>query len=190
VAWTQEAIAKGEVYRAVMYFSDDNGHTWNRGRGETFCGQRGAMEPGVLELRDGRLLQIIRTQFGRIWHAYSADRGNTWTEAKPWTVVTPEAPSTLVRLPDYGDLLLVYNPIAQMDGASHSGRRTPMAAAISSDEGQTWLKMKLVENDLTRTYAYFSVRVHEGRVLLVYHAAKANRSALVFKSIPLGWFRD
>jgi sialidase-1 len=190
VAWTPEAIAKDEVYRAVMYFSDDNGQTWTRGQGETYCGQRGAMEPGVIELRDGRLLQIIRTQFGRIWHAYSSDRGNTWTEATPWTVVTPEAPSTLVRLPDNGDLLLVYNPIAQMNGTSHSGRRTPMAAATSADEGQTWLKMKLVENDLTRTYAYFSARIHDGRVLLVYHAAKDNRSALVFKSIPFDWFRD
>lgn len=190
IAWTTEAIAKGEVYRAVMYFSDDDGRTWKRGQGETFCDKRGAMEPGVIELRDGRLLQIIRTQFGMIWHAYSSDRGNTWTEAKPWTVVSPEAPSTLVRLPDNGDFLLVYNPIAQMSGTSHSGRRTPMAAAISSDEGQTWLKMKLVENDLTRTYAYFSVRIHEGRVLLVYHAAKDNKSALVFRSIPFGWFRD
>ena len=190
VARTEEAIAKGEVYRAVMYFSDDDGRTWSRGQGETFCGQRGAMEPGVIALRDGRLLQILRTQFGLIWHAYSSDRGNTWTEAKPWTVVTPEAPSTLVRLPDNGDLLLVYNPIAQMNGPSHSGRRTPMAAAISRDDGRTWVKMKLVEDDLTRTYAYFSVRIHDGRVLLVYHASRDNRSALVFKSIPFGWFRE
>jgi sialidase-1 len=189
VAWTEEAIRKGEVYRAVMYFSDDDGRTWVRGRGETFCGQRGAMEPGVIELKDGRLLEIIRTQFGMIWHAHSSDRGGTWTEAKPWTVVTPEAPSTLVRLPDNGDFLLLYNPIAQMSG-DHSGRRTPLAAAISSDEGQTWRKMKLVESDLTRTYAYCSVRVHAGRVLLVYHSSTADLSTLQFKSIPLAWFRD
>jgi sialidase-1 len=190
VAWTEEAIRKGEVYRAVMYFSDDEGRSWTRGRGETYCDKRGAMEPGVIELRDGRLLQIIRTQFGMIWHAHSSDRGDTWTEAKPWTVVTPEAPSTLVRLPDNGDFLLVYNPIAQMNGVSHSGRRTPMAAALSSDEGATWSKMKLVENDLIRTYAYFSVRIHDGRVLLVYHAAKNDLSTLKFKSIPIGWFRE
>jgi len=190
VAWTEEAIRKGEVYRSVMYFSDDNGHAWQRGKGETFCGQRGAMEPGVIELKDGRFLEIIRTQFGMIWHAYSSDRGDTWTEARPWTVVTPEAPSTLARLPDNGDLLLVYNPIAQMSGVSHSGRRTPMGAAISNDEGNTWLKMKLVENDLTQTYAYFSVRIHGERVLLVYHSALHDRSTLKFKSIPIAWFRE
>jgi sialidase-1 len=77
-----------------------------------------------------------------------------------------------------------------MNGVSHSGRRTPMAAALSSDEGATWSKMKLVENDLTRTYAYFSVRIHDGRVLLVYHAAKNDLSMLKFKSIPIGWFRE
>lgn len=190
VAWTEEAIRKGEVYRSVMYFSDDEGRSWTRGKGEIFCGQRGAMEPGVMELKDGRLLGIIRTQFGMIWHAYSADRGDTWTEAKPWTVVTPEAPSTLVRLPDNGDLLLVYNPIAQMSGVSHSGRRTPMAAAISGDEGQTWSRMKLVENDLTRTYAYFSVRIQGERVLFVYHSSIHDMSTLKFKSIPIAWFRE
>lgn len=190
VAWTEEAIRKGEVYRAVMYYSDDQGRTWQRGKGETYCAQRGAMEPGVIELRDGRVLQIIRTQFGMIWHAYSSDRGDTWTEAKPWTVVSPEAPSTVVRLPDNGDFLLVFNPIAQVEGVSHSGRRTPMAAAISSDEGQTWRKMKLVEDDLTQTYAYFSVRIHDGRVLLVYHSSRDGQwSTLKFKSIPFGWFR-
>ena len=190
VAWTEEAIRQGEVYRTVVYFSDDEGRSWTRGKGETFCAKRGAMEPGVIELKDGRLLQIIRTQFGLIWHAYSLDRGDTWSEAKPWTVVTPEAPSTLVRLPDNGDFLLVYNPIAQMSGVSHSGRRTPMAAAISSDEGQTWRKMKLVEDDLTRTYAYFSVRLHAGRVFLVYHSSQHDWSTLKFKSIPLGWFYE
>lgn len=190
VAWTEEAIRKGEVYRSVMYFSDDEGRSWARGKGETYCGQRGAMEPGVIELKDGRLLEIIRTQFGLIWHAYSSDRGDTWTEARPWTVVTPEAPSTLVRLPDNGDFLLVYNPVAQMSGVSHSGRRTPMAAAISGDEGQTWSRMKLVENDLTRTYAYFSVRIHGGRVLLVYHSSVHDMSTLKFQSLPLAWFRE
>lgn len=189
VAWTEEAIRKGEAYRSVIYFSDDEGRTWTRGRGETFCGQRGAMEPGVIELKDGRLLEIIRTQFGMIWHAHSSDRGDTWTEAKPWTVVTPESPSTLARLPDNGDFLLVYNPVAQV-GGDHTGRRTPLAAAISSDEGQTWQKMKLVEDDLTRTYAYCSVRIHEGRVLLVYHSGKANLSTLQFRSIPFAWFRE
>ena len=190
VASTEEAIRKGEVYRTVMYFSDDDGHTWKRGKGEVHCEKRGAMEPGVIELKDGRLLQIIRTQFGLIWHAHSSDRGDTWTEAKPWTVVTPEAPSTLVRLPDNGDFLLVYNPIAQLSAASHSGRRTPMAAAISNNEGATWQRIKLVENDLTRTYAYFSVRIHDGRVLLVYHSSKDDLSVLQFKSIPIEWFRE
>ena len=50
--------------------------------------------------------------------------------------------------------------------------------------------MKLVENDLTRTYAYFSVRIHEGRVLLVYHSSIHDMSTLHFKSIPFAWFRE
>jgi sialidase-1 len=191
VAWTEEAIRTGEVYNTVCYFSDDQGHSWQRGKGIVRCGRRGAMEPGVIELKDGRLLQIIRTQFGMIWHAYSSDRGDTWTAAKPWTMVSPEAPSTVTRLPDNGDFLLVLNPIAQTDGSvSHSGRRSPLAAAVSDNEGASWKRMRLLEEDLTKTYAYVSVRFHQNRVLLVYHSSVDDLSTLKFKSIPLAWFRE
>ena len=34
------------------------------------------MEPGLVELRDGRVLQIIRTQLGRIYRSFSGDGGS------------------------------------------------------------------------------------------------------------------
>ena len=153
----------GPTYRTVMYYSDDDARTWHRGNGVISCPQRGAMEPGVLELEDGRVLQIIRTQLGRIWHACSTDGGDAWSEARPWNVAAPEAPSTLVRIPATGALLLIYNPAVQ-SGASHGGRRTPLVAALSTDQGRTWSAPKTIESDPAATYAYTSATFHRERV--------------------------
>jgi Neuraminidase (sialidase) len=147
------------------------------------------MEPGLVELDDGRVLQIIRTQLGQIWHCHSNDGGDTWTEASPWTMAAPESPSTLARTPDRGEFLLIYNPTVRL-GTDHSGPRTPLVAALSTDEGRTWSEPKAIESDLSAQYAYTSVRFHQDRALISYYVAHGGLLSLKFKSIPLSWFRE
>ena len=134
------------------------------------------------------MLQIIRTQVGMIWHSYSSDRGETWTEATPWTVAAPEAPSTLIHMPESDDLLLIYNPNVDL-AAGHSGVRTPLVGALSEDGGQTWLEPQTIEPAPEATYAYTSATVDGNRVLLTYYYAKDRLFSLRFKSIPVGYFR-
>lgn len=178
--WTKEP------FLTVAYYSDDDGRTWKRGRGEVSCPQRGAMEPGLMELKDGRLLQIIRTQVGMIWAAYSTNGGDTWTAAAPWTMAAPESPSTLFRLPK-GELLLIYNPTVKL-GTGHSGPRTPLVSAVSKDEGRTWSAPKTIEGDPSMAYAYASVTRNRDRLLLTYYVEKDKMLSLKFKSIPVAWF--
>ena len=134
-------------------------------------------------------LQIIRTQLGRIWYCHSSDGGDTWTEAVPWTMAAPEAPSTLARTPDRSEFLLIYNPTVRL-GTGHSGPRTPLVAALSTDEGRTWSQPKAIESDLSAHYAYTSIRFHKDRALLTYYVARGGLLSLKFKSIPLAWFRE
>lgn len=184
VSFTQETWTSHENYRTVMYLSDDAGVTWTRGVGLVSCPKRGAMEPGVVELRDGRVLQIIRTQMGKVWHATSADGGDTWTEAEPWTVVAPEAPSTIARIPGTGNLLIIHNPDVDLS-AGHSGRRTPLVAAVSADEGLTWSAPRPIETDLSATYSYVSITFHQSRALLTYYVSQGGLNSLKFKSFPM-----
>ncbi len=197
VATTQQVWTKNDQFKTVVYFSDDEGRSWQRSKTELSAPKRGAMEPGLIECRDGRVLQIIRTQTGWIWHSYSADGGNTWTEAKPWHIEAPEAPSTLVRNPQNGDWLLVWNPHVAWSnpektvlGANHGGPRTPLAAMLSHDEGKTWSRPRNLESDPTVTYAYTSITFHEDRALLsYYHFPNGGKQlSLKFKSVPLAWF--
>lgn len=197
VSTAPQVGTKNDSFKTVVYRSDDDGRTWQRGTTLLGAPKRGAMEPGLIELKDGRVLQIIRTQTGKIWHAYSKDGGDTWTEATPWTIEAPEAPSTLARNPANGDWLLVWNPTVVWSnpektvlGTNHGGPRTPLAAMISHDEGRTWSRPKNLEPDATATYAYTSVTFHEGRALLgYYHSPTPGKLlSLKFQSVPLDWF--
>jgi sialidase-1 len=198
VASTKQVWTKNDDFRTRVYFSDDDGRTWKRSRSEARAPKRGAMEPGLVEMKDGRVMQIIRTQTGFIWRCFSSDGGDTWTEAEPWNIESPESPATLKVVPDTGEWLLVWNPKVSWQnpektvlGANHGGPRTPLTAMISRDEGLTWSRPRNLEGDPTCTYAYTSVTFHGDRALLsYYHFPNSGKVlSLRFQSVPLEWFR-
>lgn len=168
------------------FLSDDGGRTWRASPGRVEYPRRGAMEPEVCELDDGRLLMHIRTQLGHIAKSESRDGGETWSPAESWGVRAPEAPATLRRIPSTGDLLLVWNDTFEA-GAGHGGRRTPLTAAVSTDEGRTWAFRRPLETSTDHTFAYTSVAFAGGRVLLTYYVRdeKSGRIASRFRSLPI-----
>lgn len=148
------------------------------------------MEPDVVELNDGRVMMIVRTQLGHIAAAHSTDGGDTWGEPFALDVKAPEAPSTIRRLPSTGELLLVWNNTFAA-GQGHGGRRTPLTAAVSSDEGKTWQKVGDLETRSDRTYAYTSLIFAGSRAVLSYwdHDPRTGRYSARFRSLPMAWFQ-
>jgi sialidase-1 len=192
VAWCEDiGQAAKNHQRSLCFFSDDGGKTWKKGADAPDLPKRGAMEPEVIELTDGRLLMIIRTQLGHVATAVSKDGGVHWGEPGQLPLKAPEAPSTIRRIPATGDLLLVWNNTAQ-PGADHGGKRTPLTAAVSSDEGKTWRNLRDLEPRPDQTYAYTSIAFVKDRVLLTYYITdpKTNRWSSRFRSLPVGWFYD
>ena len=97
-------------------------------------------------------------------------------------------PATLRRIPSTGDLLLIWNDNFE-PGAGHSGKRTPLTAAISSDEGKTWKLKKNLETDADYTYSYISLTFYRGRAVMSYYVGDQNRMiSSRFRSLPLAWF--
>lgn len=169
--------------------SDDDGLTWRRGKGRVDLPKRGAMEPDVVEMQDGRVLMILRTQLGYIAKAYSSDGGETWTGPQSLGIKAPESPATIRRIPTTGDLLLIWNHTWKK-GAGHGGRRTPLTAAISSDEGASWKHVRNLESDLTNTYAYTSLTFIGNRAVMTYWETSPKRKGISsrFRSVPVSWF--
>jgi sialidase-1 len=186
-----EDVRRVDRFTSSCYLSDDRGRSWRRSRNELAYPRRGAMEPEVVELTDGRLLMHFRTQLGHIAVSESADGGETWGEASSWGVRAPEAPSTVRRIPSTGHLLLIWNDTFRA-GEGHGGKRTPLTAAVSTDEGRTWSLRRDLETGDRHTFAYTSVVFQRGRALLSYYVRDeaSGRISSRFRSIPIGWFYE
>jgi predicted neuraminidase len=100
----------------------------------------GVIQPAVWEYAPGRLKMLMRAtrRVGYICQALSDDWGRTWTSARPTDLPNPNSGLDAVRLGD-GRIALVYNP-------TQSGR-TPLAVALSEDNGQTWPQRRLLETE-------------------------------------------
>lgn len=190
IAWTDDVFKSGGGhFVSLCYFSDDQGHTWRKSTDQVDQPRRGAMEPEVVELDDGKLLMIIRTQQGRIATSLSSDRGDHWSAPSELPVSSPESPATIRRIPSTGDLLLIWNN-TYSPGAGHGGKRTPLTAAISSDQGRTWRHCRNLEDHTDEGYAYTSVVFYRDRVLLSYYVSdeKSGQFSSRFRSLPVSWF--
>lgn len=191
-------VEKENHFVCRAWISDDAGHTWRAGAGTVDYAQRGAMEPEVLEMNDGRILMIIRTQLGHIAAAWSEDGGENWSAAADWGVRAPEAPSTLRRVPSTGDLMLIWND-SYVEGEGHGGKRSPLTVAISKDEGKTWEHKKNIEADESEAgvsfmsgFSYISATFDNGRVLLSYYVSKDGTDKILsrFRSFPISWLYE
>ena len=189
VAYTDD-VEQSNHFVSFCLLSDDQGKTWRRGRGSVDQPQRGAMEPDVVELSDGRVMMIVRTQLGHIAAAHSSDGGDTWGEPFALDVTAPEAPATIGRLPSTGELLLIWNNTFNA-GQGHGGRRTPLTAAVSADDGRTWRKVGDLETRTDRTYAYTSLIFAGSRAVLSYwdQDVRSGRFSARFRSLPMTWFQ-
>lgn len=155
-SWSQ----RGEGVLAFMYmgafdatvlYSDDEGQTWTLSPSilrvpaqDITSGESGAVEPVVLELQDGRVWMLIRTQRGRFYESYSFDGGLHWSRPRPSRFFSSESPAGLARLPD-GRIVLLWNNCLRFPYAY--GGRHVLHAAISEDEGRTWRGFREVARD-------------------------------------------
>lgn len=190
-------VERGTV---TVYLSDDSGRTWRRAGTVLKCptpSPEGLQEPGVVELKDGRVMMFIRTRLGRQYVSYSADRGESWSAAEPSNMLSPQSPALIKRIPNTGDLLLVWNNHSKVDPSFRAvdqsgpgqkvwwGTRTPLTVAISRDEGRHWVKAKNIEDNPEGRYAYPALFFEGDRVFLAYAAGGEGAGSLARTRIAL-----
>ena len=180
----------GGVSRLRSYYSDDNGEIWHQGSGDALVPTGGA-EPVVVERKDGSVLMLIRTTLFHIYRCESFDEGDTWTVPVPTSLLAPGSPSNCKRVPSTGDLLLIWNHSS--DGRS----RSPLTAAISKDDGETWSNVRDLEDDANHPCAYPSITFVGDEVLLTYYRKEgggpgpsSGGAELKLKILPVSWFYE
>jgi hypothetical protein len=135
------------AFISVCPYSDDYGATWkapthqittNTGAKDWY--ESGNAEPVGVQLNDGRVWIVMRSQDGFQWETFSNDDGVTWSDAQHTRFVSNQSQMTVFRMKD-GRLLLLWNncgadPLPPVEW--YWAERTVVAAAISDDEGKTW----------------------------------------------------
>lgn len=163
---------------AHVYYSDDAGITWKHSKTVLECptpSRSGFQEPGVVALKDGRVMMFIRTRLGSQYRSYSKDRGETWSAAEPSPLLSPLSPASIKRIPSTGDLLAVWNDHASAPEEfrakdtppdARDGKRTPFTLAISRDEGKTWTNKRNLLAQPDGWYCYTAIYFVKDTVLL------------------------
>ena len=141
-------------HTVLTYGSDDDGVTWEPSNVIDLGGNGhhgGVTEGTVVELGDGSLYQLIRTNWGQLWRALSTDEGRTWHPYGPAGIPASSTPAKLTRLAS-GRVMLLWNqpvpegadtyPLWGGDGiwssTPASNFRGELSMSFSEDECQTW----------------------------------------------------
>jgi Neuraminidase (sialidase) len=151
------------------YYSDDNGKSWKSAMEVSNPDNFLTQEPGIVDLKNGEVFMIIRSNAGVQCSSVSKDKGVTWSPVERTSIKSPVSPASIKRIPTTGDLFMVWNNNGG-DDLSIKGRRTPLTVAISKDEGKTWEKIKNIEVDPDGWYCYIAIHFTKKEVLLGYCA--------------------
>ncbi|WP_199617375.1 sialidase family protein [Paenibacillus alkalitolerans] len=177
--WAAPASLEIGDWDAFVDLSEDEGETWTSSAlvplDHSQCRGKGVIQPALWESGDGQVHMLLRSTEGYIYRSDSADSGRTWSPAVRTTVPNNNSGIDLAQLKD-GTLALVYNPVSGDGGA-----RTPLALALSHDNGSNWEQV-LVMEDGPGEYSYPSVTVSDSTLYVTY---SWNRQRIAFWEIAL-----
>lgn len=173
-----EAWEGGDSYCCL---SDDDGETWRDG-GRVQPAGGPSYEPACIELKDGRVLMLMRTGLGGQFASYSSDGGETWSTPELSALKCTASPVAISRIPTTGDLLAIWN-----NDIGQPNSRNPLTSAVSRDEGTTWEHVKNLEDRADDRWAYPAVTWVKDRALITYFNYKDGLS-LQLKVVPAAWF--
>lgn len=150
-------------YTVGCLLSDDEGRTWQPGGQITVDTPRGVMEAQVVETGPGRLFCLFRTKGGFLYQTTSTDGGQTWAASAPSPLTAPESLPRMIRLYS-GRLLVVWNSVS----STTQQPRHPLAAVVSSDDGRTWGRPKVIaeETGTNQLSNHGLIQLDDGRLLL------------------------
>lgn len=161
-----------------VYYSDDAGKSWTKTQTIVMEGAKtndhdGAMEPKLVEKKDGSVYMLIRTTRGTFYRSISKDGGETWSKPESTGIENNNSFGELAVLSD-GRWVLVWNrdekfPAFNYDpdpkdwvvedlSYSWIRRRNKLSIAFSSDEGETWTEpVVLASTDNEKIWIAYSI---------------------------------
>ncbi len=172
------------------YYSDDEGVNWKKGQEVQAPDSIITQEPGIVELKNGNVMMIIRANFGRQYQAFSKDRGFTWSPATPTEINSPISPASIRRINRKGDIILVWNNNGETGPGYYKAKRSPLTVAISEDNGVKWRICDNMEDNKNEEYAYVSILNSRKYIFFGYYVkpSKEDLYSLRIRRYSIGYF--
>ena len=168
-------------YVSAVFYSDDDGYSWQQSENVVDTLPVEAQEPHVVPLRDGRVMMLCRTYSGCVVRSYSDDEGVTWSQGeavRSLTLSTNSSALNVKRIPATGDLILLRST------GTKDRLRTPFVSTVSRDEGVTWIHERAIGSDPDDDYGYPSLTFVDNLALISYH----KRDGIYVARIGIDWF--
>jgi len=166
-----------ELFCNHVFYSDDNGQTWNVSDLAFGGNGRSGDEAKLVELSDGRILMSIR-QWGERTYVISEDGGQTWGEPATWKdMVVAQCNGEVIR---YNDTILLHT-------APHSYNRENVSIFVSYDDGKTW---PIVKSFCHGPGQYSSLDVLDDGTIGVYLEEKTWGTELWYLNFSMDWVLD
>lgn len=151
----------GNVRRAVIEYSDDDGKTWHD-NGEILAyndsgNEEMIIQPSIWESEDGNLHALLRSKGHFVYRTDSFDGGYTWCQAYRTSFLNNNSGLDLTKTDD-GLIWLVCNPSLSV--------RSPLTLYVSKDDGHTWLSVMDLEKYLPIEFSYPAI-IADGNTLYI-----------------------
>lgn len=140
----------------------------------------GLLEPTFCELAGGRLVMLMRAEWGGfLWQSESRDKGFTWENAWQTDIPNPSSMPHMRRLPD-GRIVLFHNNCCGQPGVF--GSRDPLSIWVSKDGMKSWYIKEDIKMGGHAAYPN-SLLLADGRLVFAYNF---NRREVRFAELLLG----
>lgn len=162
-------------YITTLLISDDDGASFYKADFDFTTTDKqntryGLQEPGVLERPDGSLYLWMRTNYYCQYESESNGDVNVFTTPHASGFTSPPSPMQVKEFD--GVFYAIYNPIPRYNGrvsAEGTWDRTPIVLRKSTDGGETYGPLNIIEDDPTRGYCYPSIfQTNDNYLLLAY----------------------
>lgn len=145
-------------HAVLTYTSKDDGKKWKRSNILDMGGSgdhSGLMESTILQLNDGRIWQLIRTNWAYLYESFSKNEGKTWSDPARINIDASSSPPAILRLGS-GRIVLLWNRVYPQNDPDNkfklhkinlnqsevptSWQRDELSIMSSMDDGKTWTK--------------------------------------------------
>lgn len=140
---------EGAIWKSHVEISADGGATWTKSHIPSEEGVK-TIQPTLLQLPNGNIKALLRSNQDVIMESVSSDSGLTWSMASTTSVPNPNSGIDAVSLKK-GGYLMVYNP--GVSGEDWSNGREKLHLAYSGD-GNEWTDVLKLEDHDEGEYSY------------------------------------